>query len=100
MRPLFVDFANDTRSWEIDSAYMFGDALLVAPVLAPGVKTMTVWLPPLPGNGAWTSLWDRRTSHVGGRAATVQVTKARIPVFVREDVAVAKLLPRFPRDWR
>lgn len=33
MRALVMDFADDRRTWDINSAYMFGKAFLVAPVL-------------------------------------------------------------------
>lgn len=33
MRALFMDFVDDTRTWNINSEYMFGKSFLVAPVL-------------------------------------------------------------------
>ena len=33
MRALFMDFLGDKQTWNINNAYMFGKAFLVAPVL-------------------------------------------------------------------
>ena len=68
MRPLFLVFDNDTQSYsqvlhfhedslhelisEQDYEYMFGDDLLVAPVLEPGLTAWTVYLP---GPETWVS---------------------------------------------
>ena len=36
MRPLFLQYDTDAEAFEQDYKYMFGDDLLVAPVLEPG----------------------------------------------------------------
>jgi alpha-D-xyloside xylohydrolase len=46
MRPLFVDFPDDTASWNVEDEFMFGSDLLVAPIVAPGVREREVYLPP------------------------------------------------------
>ena len=33
MRPLFYDFPDDPKTWEIEDQYMFGSDILVAPIL-------------------------------------------------------------------
>ena len=33
MRPMFYDFPDDKKAWEIEEQYMFGPNLLVAPIL-------------------------------------------------------------------
>ena len=39
MRPLFVEFEEDLKTFDIQYQYMFGDDLLVAPVTDPNVTT-------------------------------------------------------------
>merc|ERR1711976_440730 len=55
MRPLFLMFQNDTLSYEQDYEYMYGDDLLVAPVLLPGQVSWPVYLP---GPDTWVHLWS------------------------------------------
>ena len=54
MRPLFLQFENDSLAYSQDYEYMYGSDLLVAPVLLPGVDTWTVYLP---GPESWVHLW-------------------------------------------
>ena len=51
-RPFVFDFQHDRQAWETDDAYLFGEALLVAPVTAAGCTARHVYLPP--GTG-WIS---------------------------------------------
>lgn len=80
MRPLVMDFADDPRALEQDGAYMFGPALLVAPVVKPGVATWEVYLPST--RGGWFDFW---TGANLGAARTVSspATIERIPLHVR-----------------
>jgi alpha-glucosidase (family GH31 glycosyl hydrolase) len=70
------------RMVEIKDQYMFGDALLVAPI-APGVKSRTVVLPP----GKW---YDFHTGAFAGENQTVEVAPplSQIPLFVRDGALV------------
>ena len=45
MRPVFYDFPQDPRCWDITEEYLFGPSLLVAPVLYPGQRSRTVYFP-------------------------------------------------------
>ena len=53
MRPLFLMFEDDLESFSQDYEYMFGDDLLVAPVLEPGLDAWTVHLP---GHETWVNM--------------------------------------------
>ena len=54
MAHLCYDFPEDAATWEIDDEYMLGRSLLVAPVLVPGAKGRSVYLP----KGRWRALFD------------------------------------------
>ena len=56
MRPLFLQYQSDEEAFRQDYQYMFGDDLLVAPVLEPGVENWNVYLP---GPDNWVWLWDQ-----------------------------------------
>ncbi len=80
MRPLVFDFRDDPRALDERYSYMFGRALHVAPVLAPGARRWPVYLPQT--TGGWFDLWtgERRS---GGRVHDIATPLDRIPVHVR-----------------
>lgn len=53
MRAMLLEFPNDRRAAKLEDQYMFGDALLVAPVIEPGQSTRRVYLP----KGKWVDFW-------------------------------------------
>ena len=77
-RPLVYDFQDDRHARETDDAYLFGDALLVAPVLGPGQTARHVYLP----QGTWTD-WYTAERHAGGQFLTANAPLDRIPLFAR-----------------
>lgn len=82
MRPMAYAFPGDARCVGIDDEYMFGDALLVAPVLREGVSKRKVYLP----GGEWRDFYTGERLP-GGRAYTRNCADA-IPVFVRSGYSV------------
>lgn len=80
MRPLFYDFPEDPKAWECEDAYMFGDALLVAPVLMPGVSSRPVYLP---SGCRWTEEATGR-QYDGGQTVDAYAPLEVIPVFRKE----------------
>jgi alpha-glucosidase len=62
-RPLFLHFEADRRTWDIQTAYLYGPDLLVAPVVEAGVAARQVYLP---AGADWVHVWSGRT-HAGGQ---------------------------------
>ena len=79
MRGLFLDFGNDPAVADIGDEYMFGPALLVAPVTEQGATTRSVYLP---AGTDWYNFWTNERVH-GGQRITVQAPIETIPIFVR-----------------
>lgn len=79
IRPLFYDFPEEPECWEIDDQYMFGDAVLVCPVLYEGQRMREVYLP----RGTWESLWSGERLN-GGRSVSCEAPLEEIPVFIRQ----------------
>ena len=79
MRPLFYDFPADKRCWDIDSAYMFGPDILVAPILHENERSRTVYLP----SGAGWVKPDGET-YEGGQEINCAAPLDTIPVFIRK----------------
>lgn len=81
MRPLFFDFPEDKKAWEIEDAYMFGKDLLVAPVMEAGVDSREVYLPK---GACWTEVSTGRRQD-GGQTVMAHAPIDVIPVFTRDD---------------
>ena len=78
MRPLFYDFPEDKKAWEVEDEYMFGPDVLVAPVLYEGIREREVYLP----EGNWRNINDGR-EYAGGQTITAAAPYDAIPVFVK-----------------
>jgi alpha-D-xyloside xylohydrolase len=78
MRPLAMDFRNDTRALNVGDQFMFGPALLVSPVTEPGADTRRMYLP----KTTWYDFWTGRKS-TGGTTISAPAPLDRMPLFVR-----------------
>jgi alpha-D-xyloside xylohydrolase len=79
MRGLFMDFGSDPKVANIGDEYMFGPALLVAPVTEQGSTSREVYLP---AGTDWYNYWTNAKVH-GGQTITVDAPIDTIPLFVR-----------------
>ena len=77
-RPFVFDFQHDRQARETDDAYLLGEALLVAPVMAPGCTARHVYLPP----GTWVEFYTGER-HAGAQFITASAPADRIPLFQR-----------------
>ncbi len=57
LRGLFLDYAHDSQVKDIRDQYLFGDQLLVAPIVTQGATSRSVYLPL--GND-WINFWTRQ----------------------------------------
>jgi alpha-D-xyloside xylohydrolase len=86
MRPLFIEFPDDAHAWEIEDQYLYGSKYLCAPVLYPGQKTRSVYLP----RGTWTLFkdgaiaGDHGETFEGGITVDVDCPVEMMPVFIRQ----------------
>jgi alpha-glucosidase len=83
MRPLFLEFPGDEKVAGRDDEFLFGENLLVAPVLHEGETNREVYLP----KGDWYDYWTGKR-HAGGASIRVPVTQESLPIFVREGAFV------------
>ena len=79
MRGLFMDFGDDPKVANIGDEYMFGPALLVAPVTDQGMTSREVYLP---AGTDWYNFWTNERVR-GGKSITVSAPIDQIPLFVR-----------------
>ncbi len=90
IRPLAFAFPGDPRTHDLKTQTLFGDAMMVSPVLEPmyyGVKSAPIDRVPrrrevyLP-KGSWIDFWTGQR-HAGGRTIMVDAPLSRMPIHVR-----------------
>lgn len=88
MRPMVMEFPMDMETYALDAQFMFGEELLIAPVVKKGARTKNLYLP----EGKWISFNDKKTSYSGEQWITVDAPLDCIPMFVRS----SSIIPRMP----
>lgn len=88
MRPLFYSFPADAIASHIEDQYMWGDNLLVVPVLKKGTETRSIYLP----DGNW---YDFHTGKLYTGNSTIQMplTLKEIPIFAKAGSFIPMTLP-------
>ena len=103
MRHLALAYPADPRATGSEDAFLFGPDLLAAPVLDPGARRRSVYLP----RGDWVDLWrsaryresdgglDLGRAHVigGGRTVTVPAPLGELPLLARAGTLLSLLPP-------
>lgn len=87
-RGLFMEYPNDAEAAKIDNQFIFGEELLVAPVLKKGERVKRVYLP----EGEWIDFNDKKTEYLGGQTVAYKAPLNTIPIFVRK----ASIIPMMP----
>lgn len=77
MRPLLMEFPNDSKVANVSDQWLVGPSLMAAPVLQPGGKR-SVYLP----HGSWY-VFGTNTAVQGDRHLEVTATLDQIPLYVR-----------------
>ncbi len=88
MRPMAYAFPEDARCAGIDDEYMFGGALLVAPVLGEGVTEREVYLP----DGEWHDFYTGECFN--GPVTIDAICADSIPVYVLDGSESTGPLPK------
>ena len=79
MRPLVMDFQQDTNVFNIPDQYMFGPALMACPVTVAGAAKRNVYLP---AGAAWYDFWTGLTN-AGGQTIAALAPLQTMPLYVR-----------------
>ena len=83
MRPLVFEYPGDPESSWNETEFMFGDQILVAPVLWEGATKRSLRLP----EGSWYDFWTGK-KYKGATQVTVDAAIDRIPLFVRAGAVI------------
>ena len=71
-----------------DGQFLFGQELLVAPVVKKGARTKNVYLP----EGTWIDYNNKQTVYTGEQWTTVEAPLSCIPMFVKQ----GSIIPTMP----
>ncbi|MFB4167751.1 glycoside hydrolase family 31 protein [Virgibacillus sp. JSM 102003] len=83
MRPLFMEYPEDQKTYNINDQFMIGDNVVVAPILAPSVTERAVYLPA----GQWID-YDTGFQYEGERAHLIHAELDRMPIFIKQGTAI------------
>ncbi len=87
MRALILEFPDDPEVANLDSEFMFGQKLLVAPVLEEGAAFKKVYLP----EGEWIDFNDPQNTFTGNQWMDYPVELETIPMFVKEGAIIPQM---------
>ena len=85
--PLYFYYQSDSTVYHIEDQYMWGEEIMVAPVLEKGAGTRNVYLPP----GNWYR-WKNNVPLTGNTWLKEELTLNKIPVYVK----AGSLVPLLP----
>jgi oligosaccharide 4-alpha-D-glucosyltransferase len=88
MRPLFFNYADDTTALRISNEYLWGDNLLVAPVIVKGITSQKIYLP----EGTWFD-FNSGKEYFGKQWIEYLLTIEQLPVFAKEGSFIPMMKP-------
>ncbi len=88
MRPLYYDYASDTTTVGISNEYLWGNNLLIAPVIVKGITQLKIYLP----EGKWFDFNDGK-EYTGKQWLYYPVTLEQLPVFVKAGSFIPMMKP-------
>lgn len=87
LKPLAFYDQTDPEALKRETEFIFGDHLLICPVLKPGVKTLTTYLP----KGEWYDFHQAKP-YIGGQKVRLRTRPEQIPVMVK----AGSVIPIYP----
>jgi alpha-D-xyloside xylohydrolase len=87
LRPMVLEYPRDPNTHVLDSQYMFGPDLLVAPILNPEGRR-SVYLP----EGNWFDFWTREVTR-GPSTQHVETPLDRMPLYIRANALIPTIEP-------
>ncbi len=79
MRPMIMDFGQDSKAIAQAYQYMFGKSILVAPVTEAGVQNWEVYLPE---KVEWFDFWSGK-KYKGGQTVSLPSPQDKLPLLVK-----------------
>ncbi len=88
IRHLMLEYPDDSKVWGLDNEYLLGERILVAPVLADGSRTRSLYLP----KGSWMNYWTGQILE-GEHQVEVSAPLDQIPIFYRAGSLIPLISP-------
>lgn len=79
IRPLLFNYQNDKNTYEINDEFMFGDSILVAPVVEQGARNRLVYLPE---GDNWIDYWTKK-EYKGGQYIIKEAPLDICPIYIK-----------------
>ncbi len=83
LRPLLFEYPEDETTYTADDEFLFGEALLVAPIIRPGIEHRHVYLP----QGTWFHYWTGERFD-GPAHVLAHAPLGEPPLYVKANTAV------------
>ncbi|KGX94001.1 alpha-glucosidase [Pontibacillus halophilus JSM 076056 = DSM 19796] len=83
-QPLVYQFQEDEKTHNLDQQFMFGDSMMVAPIVEEGANSKEVYLPE---GQQWIDYWTGEV-HDGGQTITKEADLSTLPLYVKQDSIV------------
>lgn len=87
-RPLFLHYENDKKTYDIQTEYLYGPDILVAPVYLGSVDKWEVYVP----EGEWVHFWSGQIYTKGSH--TIDAPLGKIPAFYKKDSVYKELFEK------
>ncbi|XP_019633183.1 PREDICTED: lysosomal alpha-glucosidase-like isoform X6 [Branchiostoma belcheri] len=78
-RPLFFEYPTDSHTWGVDTQFLWGDSLMVTPVLEQGATKVTAYFP----NDTWYDFYSGRPVVPVGQNVTLDAPRDTINLHLR-----------------
>ena len=97
-RPMYYSYPEHDMAYSMTDQYMFGDDMLVAPIITPadkvtGLATRKVWLPK---GKNWYNMVSGKMYEGSDEAVEIHCTQAENPYFVE----AGSIIPMYPKSVR
>ncbi len=83
MRPLVYEFQSDVQTYSLDTQFMVGPFIMIAPILEKGKVSRSVYFP----DGLWYDFWSNERI-TGGINYEIRAPLERLPIFIRAGATI------------
>lgn len=83
MRPLFLEYPEDVKTYNINDQFLVGENTLIAPIMHPSADHRAVYFP----EGLWVDYWTDRVL-AGNQYHLVSAPLDTLPIFIKKGTAV------------
>ncbi|WP_163192943.1 glycoside hydrolase family 31 protein [Clostridium thermarum] len=88
IRPLLLNYQDDSNTYEINDEFLCGDNILVAPIVEQGRKVRTVYLPE---GDNWVDYWTKEEFQ-GGQYIIKEAALDVCPIYIK----AGSVIPNYP----